>query len=43
MSHHNTESGYTQQELEENSRVDALAVFSLVVIVVGLVIFYVAS
>lgn len=43
MSHENTESGYTPQEVEENSRVDALAIFSLVVIAVGLVIFYVAS
>ena len=43
MSHEHTESGYTSQEVEENSRVDALAIFSLVVIAVGLVIFYVAS
>lgn len=41
--HHSAESAYTPQEQEENSRVDALAIFSIVVIMVGLVIFYVAS
>lgn len=43
MSHHDIESAYTPQEQEENSRVDALAIFSMVVIVIGLVVFYVAS
>lgn len=43
MSHENTESAYTPQELEENSRVDALAICSLVLIAVSMVIFYVAS
>jgi len=43
MNHHNTESEYTAEELEENSRVDAMAIFSIVVVCVGLVIFYIAS
>jgi hypothetical protein len=43
MSHHNTESEYTPEEMEENSRVDAMAMFSIVVVCLGLVIFYVAS
>ena len=43
MSHHNTESEYTPEEMEENSRVDAMAIFSIVVVCLGLVIFYVAS
>jgi len=43
MGHHNTESEYTPEEMEENSRVDAMAMFSIVVVCVGLVIFYVAS
>lgn len=43
MSHHNTETGYTPEEMEENSRVDAMAMCSIVVVCVGLVIFYVAS
>jgi hypothetical protein len=43
MSHHDTESAYTPQEIEENSRIDALAIFSIVVIVVGIVVYYVAG
>lgn len=43
MSHHNTESEYTPEEQEENSRVDAMAIFSIVVVCVALAIFYVAS
>lgn len=43
MSHHNTESEYTPEEQEENSRVDAMAIFSIVVVCVALVIFYLAS
>lgn len=43
MSHHETESAYTPQEQEENSRIDALAIFSMVVIAVGLLVFFVAS
>ena len=43
MSNDNPESCYTEEEIQANSRVDALAIFSLVVIVVGLVVFYVAS
>ncbi|MDO8908855.1 MAG: hypothetical protein Q7W55_10210 [Pseudohongiella sp.] len=43
MSHHDTESAYTPQEIEENSRVDALAIFSIVVIAIGLVVFFVAG
>lgn len=43
MNHDNIESAYTPQEQEENSRVDALAIFSLLVIALGMVIFYVAT
>lgn len=43
MSNHSPESSYTEEEIQANSRADALAIFSLVVIVVGLVIFYVAN
>lgn len=43
MSNHDTEIVLTEEEIQTNSRADALAIFSLVVIVVGLVIFYVAS
>jgi hypothetical protein len=43
MSQHETESAYTPQEQEENSRVDALAIFSIVVVAIGLLVFYVAT
>lgn len=43
MSHHSNESGYTPEEQEENSRVDAMAIFSILVVAVAMVIFYVAS
>lgn len=43
MSIHEPEIVLTEEEIQANSRVDALAIFSLVVIVVGLVIFYVAN
>jgi hypothetical protein len=43
MSDDSPESCYTEEEIQANSQVDALAILSLVVIAVGLVIFYVAS
>lgn len=43
MSHHNTESEYTPEEMEENSWVDAMAMLSIVVVCLGLAIFYVAN
>lgn len=43
MSNHEPEIVLTEEEIQANSRADALAIFSLVVIVVGLVVFYVAS
>lgn len=43
MSNHSPESSYTEEEIQANSRVDALAIFSLVVIAVGLLVFYVAQ
>jgi hypothetical protein len=43
MSHNSNESGYTPEEQEENSRVDAMAIFSIVIVAVALLIFYVAS
>ncbi|ALO46116.1 hypothetical protein [Pseudohongiella spirulinae] len=42
MSDH-TDNGYTEEELQANSSVDALAIFAIVVVLVGLVIFYVAG
>lgn len=43
MSNQSQEICLTEEEIQANSRADALAIFSLVVIVVGLVVFYVAS
>jgi hypothetical protein len=43
MSDHNTENSYTEEEIHANSRADALAMLAGVVILVGLVIFYVAT
>jgi len=43
MSDDSPESCYTEEEIQANSQVDALAILSLVVIAVGLVIFYVAN
>lgn len=43
MSNYNPDNSYTEEEVQANSRADAIAIFSLVVIVVGLVIFFVAS
>ncbi len=43
MSDHSAESSYTEEEIQANSRADALAIFSLVVIAVGMLVFYVAS
>lgn len=43
MSDHNTESDYTPEEIAANSRVDAMAIFSIVVVCVALAIFYVAN
>tara|TARA_R100001039_G_C1842274_1_gene103059 strand:- start:1219 stop:1350 length:132 start_codon:yes stop_codon:yes gene_type:complete len=43
MSNHEPEINFTEEEIQANSRVDALAIFSLVVITVGLLVFYVAS
>ncbi|MDO9477330.1 MAG: hypothetical protein Q7L07_11515 [Pseudohongiella sp.] len=43
MSHNSNESGYTPEEQEENSRADAMAIFSIVIVAVALLIFYVAS
>jgi hypothetical protein len=43
MSQHKNESAYTPQEREENSRVDALAMFSIVIVAIGLLVFYVAT
>ncbi|KKO11983.1 hypothetical protein [Pseudohongiella sp.] len=43
MTNHESAIVLTEEEIQANSRVDALAIFSLVVIVVGLVVFYVAS
>jgi hypothetical protein len=43
MSDHSAESSYTEEEIQANSRADALAIFSVVVIAVGLLVFYVAS
>lgn len=42
MSDH-TNNSYTEEELQANSSADALAIFAIVVVLVGLVIFYVAS
>lgn len=43
MNDHSPESSYTEEEIQANNRADALAIFSLVVILVGLVTFFVAS
>lgn len=43
MSDHNTENSYTEEELQANSRADAMGMLAAVVILVGLLIFYVAS
>lgn len=43
MSQHDIESAYTPEEQAENSRVDALAIFSILVITLGILIFFVAS
>lgn len=43
MSEHNVDNGYTDEEMQANSRADALGMIAAVVILVGLVIFYVAS
>lgn len=43
MTDRNEEICLTEEEIKANSRADALAIFSIVVIVVGMVIFYVAS
>jgi hypothetical protein len=43
MSDHNSENSYTEEEREANSRVDAMAILAAVVVLVGLVTFYVAT
>ena len=43
MSNHSPENSYTEEEIQANSRADALAIFSLVVIAVGLLVFFVAT
>jgi len=44
MSHHDvTESAYTEQEQEDNSRADTAALFAIVVILVGMLVFFAAS
>jgi len=43
MSDHSNKNSYTEEELQANSRVDALAMLAAVVILVGLVIYYVAT
>ena len=43
MSQQPSDNSYTEEELKSNSRADALAIFTIVVVLVGLLIFYVAS
>lgn len=43
MTDRNEEICLTEEEIQANSQADALAILSIVVIVVGLVIFYVAT
>ncbi len=33
---------FTEQDIKENNKVDAIAIFAIVVIVVGLAVFYVS-